>query len=305
MAISYNTRANCSHIFRATNGGTVFSANLATTGNFDYFLDNAKVNDAIYFGSSGAYIAVSDIDLNVGTPITGTDYDDGASIITAEFDNNDIKFTRDDSQTVILANAKIELKGDEGRSALDIYREVAGDPDATELDMITALIGEQGEKGVGISSIGKTATNSLIDTYTITYTDGSTSMFNITNGNGISDIIKTNTTDLVDTYRINYTNGSYATFRVTNGDKGDTGSTIESAEFSGDDIIFTKDDSTTVALANAKTELKGDRGIDADILKITSQTKLSGYVQSSTMENSVVYNYLRDDDNIIIGVNKV
>lgn len=72
MAISYNTRANCSHIFRATNGGTVFSANLATTGNFDYFLDNAKVNDAIYFGSSSTYTAVSDIDLNVGTPIAGT-----------------------------------------------------------------------------------------------------------------------------------------------------------------------------------------------------------------------------------------
>lgn len=115
--------------------------------------------------------------------------------------------------------------GENGASALDAFRVLIDDPTATELDMFTALIGERGDNGVGISSIGKTATNSLIDTYTITYTDGSTSRFNITNGNGISDIIKTNTTDLVDTYRINYTNGSYATFRVTNGEQGADGLT--------------------------------------------------------------------------------
>lgn len=42
--------------------------------------------------------------------------------------------------------------------------------------------GEQGEDGNGIVSIVKTSTSGLIDTYTITYDDGTTSTFNVTNG---------------------------------------------------------------------------------------------------------------------------
>lgn len=39
-----------------------------------------------------------------------------------------------------------------------------------------------GEDGKGISSIEKTGTSGLVDTYTITYTDNSTSTFTVTNG---------------------------------------------------------------------------------------------------------------------------
>lgn len=52
--------------------------------------------------------------------------------------------------------------------------------------------GVQGETGNGIVSITKTATAGLVDTYTILYTDGTTSTFNVTNaptytaGTGIS-----------------------------------------------------------------------------------------------------------------------
>ena len=42
-------------------------------------------------------------------------------------------------------------------------------------------------------------------------------------GRGISSITKTSTSGLVDTYTINYTSGSPTTFNVTNGAKGDTG----------------------------------------------------------------------------------
>lgn len=42
--------------------------------------------------------------------------------------------------------------------------------------------GSQGNQGVGIASIDKTGTSGLIDTYTITYTDGSTDTFNVKNG---------------------------------------------------------------------------------------------------------------------------
>ncbi len=42
-------------------------------------------------------------------------------------------------------------------------------------------------------------------------------------GNGIASIIKTGTSGLVDTYTITYTNGNTTTFTVTNGEKGDPG----------------------------------------------------------------------------------
>ena len=44
------------------------------------------------------------------------------------------------------------------------------------------VVGQDGEDGRGIVSILKTATVGLVDTYTITYTDGTTSTFDVTNG---------------------------------------------------------------------------------------------------------------------------
>lgn len=44
------------------------------------------------------------------------------------------------------------------------------------------VVGENGEDGRGIVSITKTGTSGLVDTYTITYTDNTTSTFEVTNG---------------------------------------------------------------------------------------------------------------------------
>ena len=44
------------------------------------------------------------------------------------------------------------------------------------------VVGQDGEDGRGIVSIEKTATAGLVDTYTITYTDGTTSTYTVTNG---------------------------------------------------------------------------------------------------------------------------
>ena len=72
-------------------------------------------------------------------------------------------------------------------------------------------------RGKGISSVTKTSTSGLVDTYTITYSDGYTSTFTVTNGKGISSISKTGASGLVDTYTITYNDGSSTTFTVTNG----------------------------------------------------------------------------------------
>ncbi|MEG1509435.1 MAG: hypothetical protein RR454_03150, partial [Clostridia bacterium] len=47
---------------------------------------------------------------------------------------------------------------------------------------LTGAKGDKGDKGVGISTITKTGTSGLVDTYTITYEDGRTQSINITNG---------------------------------------------------------------------------------------------------------------------------
>lgn len=50
------------------------------------------------------------------------------------------------------------------------------------MDVMDGQNGSDGADGVGITSITKTGTSGLVDTYTITYTNGTTSTFTVTNG---------------------------------------------------------------------------------------------------------------------------
>lgn len=81
----------------------------------------------------------------------------------------------------------------------------------------------KGQEGQSIKAIKKTSTSGLVDTYTITLTDGTTSTFSVTNGKGISSIEKTSTSGLADTYTIRFNDDTTSTFTVTNGAKGDKG----------------------------------------------------------------------------------
>ena len=81
--------------------------------------------------------------------------------------------------------------------------------------------------GKGISSITLDSSSGLVDTYTITYNDGTTQSYTVTNGKGISNIAKTGTSGLVDTYTITYNDGTTSTYTVTNGRDG-IGSSIGS-----------------------------------------------------------------------------
>lgn len=78
--------------------------------------------------------------------------------------------------------------------------------------------GIQGATGNGIQSIEKTSSNALTDTYTILFTDGSSTTFEVENGKGIVSIEKTSTEDNVDTYTITYNDNTTSTFTVTNGE---------------------------------------------------------------------------------------
>ena len=93
--------------------------------------------------------------------------------------------------------------------------------------------GDTGATGNGIVSIEKTGTSGLVDTYTILYTDGTSTTFTVTNGekgdkgdtgatgatgNGIAGITLTSTSGAVKTYTILYTDGTSTTFDVTDGE---------------------------------------------------------------------------------------
>lgn len=66
------------------------------------------------------------------------------------------------------------------RSVYTAYAENGGTLSYEE--WLRSVKGEKGDPGVGIASIQKTGTDGLVDTYTITLTDGKTSTFSVTNG---------------------------------------------------------------------------------------------------------------------------
>ena len=81
-----------------------------------------------------------------------------------------------------------------------------------------------------IDSISLTSTSELIDTYTITFTDGSTSNYNVKNGEdgkSITGITKTSTSGNVDHYDVDLSDGTTINgFDVTNGTNGTDGKSI-------------------------------------------------------------------------------
>lgn len=77
--------------------------------------------------------------------------------------------------------------------------------------------GERGYTGNSIASVTMTGQSGLVDTYTVTFTDGNTSTFTVTNGSNISTITRTGRNGLVDTYTVTLTNGQTTMFTVTNG----------------------------------------------------------------------------------------
>ena len=89
--------------------------------------------------------------------------------------------------------------------------------------------GPTGNNGRGIANIMGPVMNDQQGTYTIVYTDGTTSTFTVTNGangqdgRGIIAITGPATNGLQDTYTLTYTDGTTSTFTVTNGAAGATG----------------------------------------------------------------------------------
>lgn len=109
--------------------------------------------------------------------------------------------------------------------------------------------GDDGEDGVGIASITKTGTSGLVDTYTITYTNGNSTTFTVTNGRngtdgtdgtdgvGVVSIVQTTTSTEsggINIITCTLTNGNVTTFEIRNGkDGGGSSITIDSSPTQG------------------------------------------------------------------------
>lgn len=76
--------------------------------------------------------------------------------------------------------------------------------------------GEKGDTGNAILSINRTGTSGLIDTYTVSFSNNTTTTFQVRNGSNIVSIDKTGTSGLVDTYTVALSDGTTSTFTVTN-----------------------------------------------------------------------------------------
>lgn len=146
----------------------------------------------------------------------------------------------------------------------------------------SGLKGADGTNGVGITSIAKTGTSELVDTYTITFTNGTTATFTVTNGTsgtdgvGISSIQKTGTSGLVDTYTITLTNGETDTFTVTNGSNGTTPVITITATEGGAPITVTKTGTDAAPSFNFAFTGGGGSGSTVSVTQIqTTGTKIA------------------------------
>lgn len=116
--------------------------------------------------------------------------------------------------------------------------------DSRRIDDVKILL-RKGDTGASIASIEKTGTDVLVDTYTVTLTDGTKTTFQVTNGKGISTFAKVGTSGLVDNYLITFNDGTTQNFSVSNG-KG-----ISSIEKTDTDVLvdtytITFNDGTTL-----------------------------------------------------------
>jgi len=98
--------------------------------------------------------------------------------------------------------------------------------------------GSKGDTGSNIQSIILTSTIGLVDTYTVTLTDGNTTTFNVTNAKSIVSVVMTSGTHAAgttDIYTITFNDGDTAQFSVYNGTNG-TGSvsTVSGIQADGD-----------------------------------------------------------------------
>lgn len=133
--------------------------------------------------------------------------------------------------------------GDNGEVYIPVYDEVKGtlkwNLSDTPVNVPESKIkGDKGDPGRGIVDIHKIGSVGVVDNYKITYSDGTYSLFTVSNGldgrdgknglpgqdgRGISRIVLDHVSGILDHYKVEYTDGTSWLFTVKNGTQGPKG----------------------------------------------------------------------------------
>ena len=131
--------------------------------------------------------------INTGIKAEATDGEDGVGILSIVLtkteglvDTYTITYTDGTTTTFTVTNGAQGIQGIQGDKGEDGHTPVItvqnGNWYVDGVDTGVQAQGLKGETGNGISDIRLTNTEGLVDTYTITYTDGTTTTFTVTNG---------------------------------------------------------------------------------------------------------------------------
>lgn len=159
-------------------------------------------------------------------------------------------------------------------------------------DIKTVL--ETANFGRGIDNISKTSTSGLVDTYTIEYTDDTTTTYNVTNGRNGTDGVdgvspSANVSKVGNTATITIVDGSgTSTAAVTDGTNGTDGtSPIANVEKVGSTATITVIDAQGTTTASISDGLNGTNGVDGqDGTSLTASSSKSGKVTTVLIKNA-------------------
>ncbi len=137
--------------------------------------------------------ATASVDSNVGTPSVNITQGGTAENPTLNFAFSNMKGEPGATgQAAGFGEPSASTDGDVGTPEV---RVAAYGPD-TQKVFHFSFSKIKGDKGNGITSIVKTGTVGLVDTYTITFTDGTTTTFEVTNGQGMQNVALSNLVDV-------------------------------------------------------------------------------------------------------------
>lgn len=203
-------------------------------------------------------------------------------------------------------------------STLDVMNGSSGKDGKTPVKGVDYKDGEKGDDGIGITSVTKTKTEGLVDTYTITFSDGSTFEYEITNGqsgsdgkpgkDAVSPTITENADNTDKIYKLDVTtvDGTFTTpnLRGKDGSGSSTGeeNVIESIKVNG--VVQTVADDKSVDITVPTVDVNKNY-VDTELAKkanISDIPSLNGYV---TDEELNAKGYLTSHQDISDKVDKV
>lgn len=178
-----------------------------------------------------------------------------------------------------------------------IAKKLTAETFITEQGIIDALAEALDGHG-GIASVTLSSVSGRIRTYLITFTDETTTTFQVLDGTSIDRIEKTSTAGLVDTYTIFMSDGTTSFFQVTNGSKGDPGVATDEQvttavnTWLGANVAqetgYVLDRTLSMSNAAAPADLVGD--LKSSLSNAQSRiTNLDGIIEFPQTEIGIVY----------------